>query len=290
MSDVVVYNDGELELNIPVEEDTIWLNQIQLSVLFDTSTDNIGLHLKNIYKEKELPENSTTKYSSVVQKEGNRNVKRNLKHYNLDAIISMGYRVNSIKATKFRQWATSVLKNYINNGFAINSEKITNDRFVLLENNFITLKSKVDTISNGLVDNTLEPKQQIFSNGSYYEAYTFISKIIKSAKDNIILIDNYIDDTTLTQLSKNQNVSISIYTHAISKQLKLDIEKYNKQYKTLKTNINKTFHDRYLIIDGDKVYSIGASLKDAGHKTFNINLMSDFCENDILKRTHKLNI
>ncbi len=141
MENIIVYNEGELEINVSVGNETIWLSQSQMSELFDTSIDNIGLHLKNIYKEKELDEFSTTEDYSVVRQEGNRNVKRNIKHYNLDAIISVGYRVSSLKATKFRQWATSILKNYIQNGYAINVHKINELRLSSLENDVETIKS-----------------------------------------------------------------------------------------------------------------------------------------------------
>jgi len=124
----------------------------------------------------------------------------------------------------------------------------------------------------------------VFFNGSCFDAHSFIVDLIKSAKETITLIDRYIDNATLTMLSNNRVVVITLISHGFSKQLKLDIEKYNKQYKPLKTTIDKSFHDRYLMIDSTKVYSIGSSLKDVGHKTFNINLMSDFCEDDILKR------
>ncbi|RXJ79067.1 hypothetical protein CRU86_04065 [Aliarcobacter skirrowii] len=153
LSNLVVYNDGELELKVSVDSETIWLTQLQMSQLFDTSTDNVGLHLKNIYLEKELDENSTTEFFSVVRKEGNRLVKRELKHYNLDVIICVGYRVSSLRATKFRQWATSVLKNYIQNGYAINGEKITNDRFVSLENDVNILKSQMNKINSKIKEN-----------------------------------------------------------------------------------------------------------------------------------------
>ncbi|NLN13895.1 MAG: hypothetical protein GX169_06795 [Arcobacter skirrowii] len=153
LSNLVVYNDGELELKVSVDSETIWLTQLQMSQLFDTSTDNVGLHLKNIYLEKELDENSTTEFFSVGRKEGNRLVKRELKHYNLDVIICVGYRVSSLRATKFRQWATSVLKNYIQNGYAINGEKITNDRFVSLENDVNILKSQMNKINSKIKEN-----------------------------------------------------------------------------------------------------------------------------------------
>ena len=143
MNNLIKYSDGEIELNISVEKDTIWLSQLQISELFGTSTDNVSLHLKNIYKEKELDENTTTENSSVVRQEGKRKVKRTIKHYNLDAIICIGYRVSSYKATKFRQWATSILKEYISNGYAINSHKITEQRLANLENDMKFVKSNI---------------------------------------------------------------------------------------------------------------------------------------------------
>ena len=157
LSNLVVYNDGELELKVSVDSETIWLTQLQMSQLFDTSTDNVGLHLKNIYLEKELDKISTVKYYLTVQKEGNREVTRNIEHYNLDMILSLGYRINSIKATKFRQWATSVLKNYIQNGYAINNHKITEQRLFALENDmqlmwfaFSKMSFDIDLIFNRL--------------------------------------------------------------------------------------------------------------------------------------------
>ncbi len=276
MLNVVVYNNGELELKISVDRDTIWLSQKQIAELFDKDVRTINDHIKFIYKEKELYEDATIRKLRIVQKEGNREVARNVSHYNLDAIISIGYRVNSKKATKFRQWATSVLKEYISNGYVLNREKITQQRILDLEND-------VKDIRKHIKNNTLELKHGIFYNGEIFDAYYFIVDIIKSATKSITLIDNYIDETTLIMLSKNSNVDTKLITHTISKQLKLDIQKYNKQYKNLEAVINKTFHDRYLIVDETRVYSIGASLKDVGNKTFNVNLMNDFCEDDILR-------
>ena len=276
MQNIVVYSNGEIELKISVDSDTVWLSQKQIVSLFDSSKANISEHIKFIYRDKELDKISTVRKFRIVQKEGNREVKRDVEHYNLDMIISVGYRVNIKKATKFRQWATSVLKEYITNGYAINKEKITQQRLANLEDDVKDIKSHIK-------NTTLELKQGVFYDGEIFDAYSFVADIIKSAKKSITLIDNYIDDTTLTMLCKNQSVNITLISHTISKQLKLDIEKYNKQYKTLKTITNKTFHDRYLIVDSTKVYSVGASLKDMGNKTFNVNLMNDFCEDDILK-------
>lgn len=228
MENIIVYSSGELELKVSIKEDTIWLTQAQMSELFETSTDNIGLHLKNIYRENELDENTTTEDFSVVRHEGNRKVKRVLKHYNLDAIISVGYRVSSQKATKFRQWATSVLKSYITNGYAINTHKITEQRLLNLENDVNFIKSQIK-------NNTLEPKQGIFYDGQIYDAYAFVSELIKSAKRSIVLFDNYID-------------------------------------KPIKLKEFDLSHDRFLLIDED-VYHIGASLKDLGKKWFGFSKM-----------------
>ena len=274
MSNTVIYNEGELELNISVCGETVWLNQAQISELFVTSIDNVSLHLKNIYKDKELDEKSTIEDFSIVRLEGNRKIKRNIKHYNLDAIISVGYRVSSLKATKFRQWATKVLKSYMQNGYVINSDKITNERFVTLETDVNMLKNKIDKISNQIEDNSIKIKQGIFYDGQIFDAYVFVSHLIKSAKKSITIIDNYIDESILTLLSKNRNIKVAIYTQNITKQLKLDIEKYNKQYKNLEVKTTKNFHDRFIVIDDSEVYHVGASLKDLGNKVFAFSKMN----------------
>ena len=186
----------------------------------------------------------------------------------MDVIISIGYRVKSQKGVRFRQWATSVLKNYIQNGFVINSDKITNDRFVSLENEVKFLKSKVENISNSLEDKTLKAKQGIFYDGQIFDAYVFVNNLIKTAISEIILIDNYIDETVFTIFSKYPNIRTKIYTQNISKQLKLDFEKYQKQYKNIELFEFKNSHDRFLIIDKKDIYHLGASLKDLGKKWF----------------------
>ncbi|MDY0403190.1 RhuM family protein [Sulfurovum sp.] len=267
-SDMIIYNDGELELSVSVDEETLWLTQKQIAQLFEVTVPNINMHIKSIYKEEELFENRTIQKYLIVQKEGKREVKREVDHYSLDVVISVGYRVNSKKATTFRQWATSVLKNYIQNGYAINSEKITNDRFVSLENEVVFLKSKVSEISNGLENTTLKQKQEILFDGQMYDAYAFVNDLLKSAKREVVLVDNYIDDTVFTLFSKYQNLKITIYTQSISKQLRLDFQKYSSQYKNIKLKEFKKAHDRFLILDSKEVYHIGASLKDLGKKWF----------------------
>ncbi|MDD4329639.1 MAG: RhuM family protein [Aliarcobacter sp.] len=274
ISNILLYNDGELELKVSFNEETIWLSQKQLAELFDVTKQNVSLHINNILKEKELDKNLTVKFFLIVQKEGNREVKREVEHYNLDMIISIGYRVNSIIATKFRQWATSVLKNYIQNGYAINTHKITEQRLSLLENDMQIIKSHIK-------NNTIEIKHGIFFNGQIFDAYVLLSDLIKSAKVSITLIDNYIDESILNLFSKNQNVKFTIYTQNISKELQLDIQKYNKQYTNLEVKITKNFHDRFLICD-ETVYHFGASFKDLGNKVFAVNRMN-ISVNDLLK-------
>lgn len=274
ISNIVVYNDGELELKVSVNEETIWLTQKQLAELFKVSKQNVSLHINNIFNEEELHKKSTVKFFLIVQKEGNREVERNIEHYNLDMIISIGYRVNSFTATKFRQWATSILKNYIQNGYVINSDKITNERFVNLENDVNILKSQMSEVKSLVKNNKLETNQGIFYDGQVYDSYGFILDLIKQAKNEIILIDNYIDDTVLTLFSKIPNIKITIYTNTISKQLKLDFEKYSKQYDNITLKIFLNSHDRFLILDKKDIYLIGASLKDLGKKWFAFSKMN----------------
>ena len=274
LSNLVVYNDGELELKVSVDSETIWLTQKQIAEVFGVNIPAISKHIKNIYKDNELNEFSTVSILEIVQKEGNRNIVRNIEHYNLDIVLSVGYRINSVKAIKFRQWATSVLKKYIQNGYVINGEKITNDRFVSLENDVNILKSQMNKINSKIKNNSLEFNQNIFFDGQIYDAYSFVNDLLKLAKSEIVLIDNYIDDTVFTLFSKYLNINFTIYTSTISKQLKLDFEKYSKQYKNISLKTFKSSHDRFLIIDKKEIYHLGASLKDLGKKWFAFSKMS----------------
>ena len=268
VSNIVLYSDGELELKVSLNEETIWLTQKQLSELFNVEIHTINYHIKNIYKQKELDKISTIRKIRIVQKEGNREIQRDVEHYNLDMIISIGYKVNSITATKFRQWATSILKNYITNGYVINGEKITNERFVALENDVNILKSQMNTVQSLIKNNTLETAQGIFYDGQIYDAYVFANDLLRGAKNEIILIDNYIDYTVFTLFSKFPTIQVTIYTQIISKQLQLDFQKYSKQYSNITLKTFQNAHDRFLILDSKELFHIGASLKDLGKKWF----------------------
>lgn len=268
MKNIVVYNTGELEVNVSIEEETLWLNQKQLGELFNVEIHTINYHIKNIFKQKELEKIPTIRKIRIVQQEGNRKVEREVEHYNLDMIISIGYRVNSITATKFRQWATSILKEYISKGYAVNTHKITEYRLANLENDMQIIKSKIK-------NDTLDLKQGIFYEGQFFDAYIFISDILKNAKKSITLIDNYIDENTLLHLSSNKDLNINIITKSLTKELKVIIEKFNKQHKNLKVFEYSKSHDRFLIIDEKIIYHIGASLKDLGNKWFAFSKLED---------------
>ena len=261
-SNIVIYNDGELELKISLNNETIWLTQAQLSEIFEKDQSVISRHINNIFKDNEVDEKSNMQKMHIA------NSDKPVSLYSLDIVLAVGYRTNSSKAIKFRQWTTSVLKNYIQNGYVINSEKITNDRFVSLENELILLKSKVENISDLLENKTLKPKQGIFYDGEVFDAYIFINDLLKNTIDEVFLIDNYIDETIFTLFSKYPNIKVKIYTHTITKQLKLDFSKYQTQYGNIELFEFKNSHDRFLIIDKEEVYHLGASLKDLGKKWF----------------------
>jgi len=264
MSNTVIYNNGELELNISVDSETIWLSQKQLCELFDRDKSVISRHLRNIFKENELDKDSVVAKNATT---GNDGKTYQVDYYNLDVVISVGYRVNSLKATKFRQWATRILSLYIQDGYAINTHKITEQRLFSLERDIKDIKSQIS-------NKTLEIKQGIFYDGEIFDAYVFLNDLVKSSNKSIIIIDNYIDESILILLSQNRNISIQVYTTKMSKKLTLDIEKYNNQYNNLSVKISKNFHDRFIIIDDKEVYHIGASLKDLGKKVFAFSKMN----------------
>ncbi|MDQ7084002.1 MAG: RhuM family protein [Sulfurovum sp.] len=246
MNNIVVYENGELELKVSVEKESIWATQRQIAELFATKVPAINKHIKNIFLESEL-NNSTISKMEIVQTEGKRKVKREVEFYNLDMIIAVGYRVNSKKATQFRIWATNVLKEYIYHGYAINSEKITHQRFKELESDVSNLKNDMQNIKSKVKDDSLATLQGIFYNGEIYDAYVLINNIFKSSHESIILIDNYIDDTILTLFSKYPKLNYTVITQKPSKQLSLDIKKYNSQYHNLKLKISTKYQINIMI-------------------------------------------
>jgi len=272
-NEIVLYRPDELAEHIEVrlDEDTVWLTQSQIAELFGTKRPAITKHLRNIFTSGELVENEvcskmehTTRHGAIVDKTQTGSITI----YNLDAILSIGYRVNSINATVFRRWATEKLRDYLLKGYAINN------RMNRLEDNFDALKNKVDAI-DVQINTQFIPTQGVFFDGQVFDAYELVSKIIRSAKHNIVLIDNYIDETTLTHLAKkNAGVKVLLLTSKINTQLTLDVQKADAQYGDFIVKQFTQSHDRFLIIDnGDQVYHIGASLKDLGKKWFAFSKM-----------------
>ncbi|GHU93692.1 DNA-binding protein [Bacteroidia bacterium] len=261
-SEIILYQaDTELQLEVRLEDETVWLTQAQIAYLFGVQVPAISKHLRNIYSSGELTENSTF---SILENVGNDGKQRySTKYYNLDAILSVGYRVNSINATLFRQWANRVLKDYLLKGYAINQ------RLERVEHRVAETERKIDFF----VRTALPPVEGIFYDGQVFDAYSFVADLIKSAKTSVTLIDNYVDDNVLLLLSKRSTkVNATIYTAQISSQLQLDITKHNAQYPAIAINTFNRSHDRFLIID-DAVYHIGASLKDLGKKLFAFSKM-----------------
>lgn len=264
---VVIYQsaDNAVRLDVQLAEETVWLTQQQMTVLFDSTVPNISMHIRNIFKEEELVKEATVKNFLIVQNEGGRAVTRQVQCYNLDVIISVGYRVKSKRGTQFRQWATKVLNQYIRQGYAVSN------RFEKLEQRMTNVENQIESF----VHAALPPKEGIFADGQIYDAYEFIERLIKSAKKSILLIDNYVDESVLTMLSgKNKGVQVDIYTKELSNALLLAQDKFNSQYGNLSLHQTNRVHDRFMIIDNQTIYLIGASLKDAGKRLFAFTKMS----------------
>ena len=282
--EIVVYQPDDItRLEVRINEETVWLTQGQMAELFQTSPQNVTIHIRNIYDEEELQKNPTCKEYLQVKQEGSKIVRRRQKIYNLDVIISVGYRVKSIRGTQFRQWANGVLKAHLIKGYSINAQllQISQDINKRLESHAITLADHESVLKEHskkidfFIQSSLPPKQGIFFDGQIYDAYTFVTELIRKATRRIVLIDNYIDDTVLTMLSKRApGVEATIYTGKISKQLQLDIDKHNAQYPPIVVRTFSKAHDRFLIID-DAVYLVGASIKDLGKKWFGFTLMEN---------------
>ena len=257
--EIILYQpDNSIELEVRIESETVWLTQAQIALLYAVDRTVIVRHIGNVYKTNELDTASTCAKIAQVQKEGKRTVMREVNYYNLDMIISVGYRVNSINATRFRQWANRVLKEYLLHGYAINQ------RIERLEQRVSKTEEKIDLF----VRTSLPPVEGVFYDGQIFDAHVFASNLIKSAKNSIVLIDNYIDESVLVTLSKRENnVSAKIVTRSISNQFQLDLNRHNSQYPQIDVEERTDIHDRFLIID-DTVYHIGASLKDLGKKLF----------------------
>ena len=271
-NEIIIYQpDENLALDVRVEGETVWLTQAQMVELFLTSKQNISLHINNIFKEGELDSDSVVKDYLTTATDGK---KYRTKYYNLDVIISVGYRVKSLRGTQFRQWANKVLKEYLLRGYALNQRLMQlEDRIDRHFSEYDRHLSELDEKVDFFVRSSIQPKEGIFFDGQIFDAYAFVAGLIRKAKKRIVVIDSYVDDSVLVQLSKRSpGVKVDIYNGKISQQLRQDIARHNAQYPGVTLHSYKKAHDRFLIID-EEVYHIGHSLKDLGKKLFAFSKM-----------------
>lgn len=271
--EIILYQpDEEIKLDVRLENETVWLSIDEMSHLFSRDISVIGKHIRNIFKEGELIKDSVWAKFAYTASDGKT---YQVDYYNLDVIISVGYRVKSQRGTQFRQWANKVLKEYLLKGYSINQrinqlENKTDSRLTAHDRQLEELTNKVDFF----VRTSLPPVEGIFFDGQIFDAYKFASDLIKSARQSLVLIDNYVDESVLLMLSKRQpGVTATIYTQRITPQFQLDLDRHKDQYPPVDVRTCKLSHDRFLIVD-DAVYHIGASLKDLGKKWFAFSKLS----------------
>lgn len=254
--EIILYQPNDsLRLEVRLDGDNVWLNRSQLAELFDRDVKTIGKHINNALKE-ELDNVPVVAKFATTAADGK---VYQTEHYNLDMVISVGFRVKSRRGVDFRRWANTILKEYMLKGYAINQ------RIEQLEKTVALHSEKIDFF----VRTSLPPVEGIFFDGQIFDAYKFAMDLIKTARKSLLLIDNYVDESVLLMLSKrNPGVSATIYTQKITPQLQLDLDKHNDQYPPINIRTYRNSHDRFLIVDDKEVYHIGASLKDLGKKMF----------------------
>ena len=266
-NEIILYQpDSTVKLEVRLENETVWLNRHQIATLFDRDVKTIGKHIANALKE-ELDGVPTVANFSTVQIEGNRTVTRNIDYYNLDVIISVGYRVKSKRGIQFRAWANKVLKEYLLRGYSINQRLMHMENRIdhRLSEHDIQIK-ELNNRMDFFIRTSLPPKEGIIYDGQIFDAYTLMCDLIRSARNRIVMVDNYIDDSVFRQLDKRiTGVSATIFTPSISRTLRQDLERHNAQYAPIEVKTFRRAHDRFLIID-DTVYHVGASFKDLGKK------------------------
>ena len=291
--EVIFYQpDNTMRLEVRLEDETVWLTQQQMVTLFQSSKANVSEHIRNIYDQGELEQEATVRNFRTVRKEGNRMVNRTLTYYNLDTIISVGFRVNTKRGIMFRQWANRTLKEYLLRGYAFHQQMIAmqrqidvrleeqNERLSAVENHLHEHDQKFDMI----VKTPELPNEGVFFDGQIFDAFKLVMQLIKSAEHRIILIDNYINEEILTMFDQRANgVTACIYTARIDSAMQLAIQRHDAQYDPIPVNVFRMSHDRWLIVD-DKVYHFGASLKDLGKKWFGVSLYQDITPEELLSK------
>lgn len=269
--EIVLYQpDATIQLEVRLQDETVWLSQQQMAELFGTDRTSVLRHIHNIYKTHELDEAATCAKIAQVRLEGNRQVRREVPFYNLDMIISVGYRVNSIRGTQFRQWANKVLKDYMLKGYAVNQRLLNiENQLALQQKQLADHEEKIDFF----VRTSLPPIEQVFFEGEFFAARALLESLIKTAQKRVIIIDAYIDAATFEMLDvRAKGVTADIYSDSEYKSLR-DMHNTTKGVQPVNTHKWSTpSHDRWLIID-DSLYHCGHSLKDMGKKLSAITLM-----------------
>ncbi len=271
--------DFELDVSVSPEEDTVWLTKEQISLLFDLDRTVISRHINNIYKDGELEKESTcAKNAHMVS-----NRLYYTDYYNLDVIISVGYRVKSKRGILFRKWATNVLKQYLLKGYVVDNNRVTisKENFVKLENDVQNIKKEIKNIKEKVF---IEPvKEKLFYNGEYFDAYEFICSLVESATKSILIIDPYLDVHGLKIFKKvPQGVLKTICISSKSKIKQEDVDLFKKQFGEINIKMNDSIHDRFLILDANVCYSLGTSLNYMGKRVFSILKVESKCIIDAL--------
>ena len=294
--EIILYQPDEtVRIEVRLEDDTVWLTQAQIVALFQKAKSTISFHISNIFKEGELDEKVVVRKNRTTTLHGAIDGKKQtheVAYYNLDVIISVGYRVKSMRGTKFRQWATSVIREHLLHGYAIQQqlkrlEQHMDEKLGAQHNEIQEIKQTLSDHQEKIdffVRTNQPPVEGIFYDGQIFDAYRFVNDLIRKAKNRVVLIDNYVDDTVLAMLDKRTaGVTATIYTQHVSQQLQLDIDRHNAQYSPIIVEHFNRAHDRFLLID-DEVYHIGASLKDLGKKWFAFTLMHDLTAAELISR------
>lgn len=283
-NEIVMYQPegGEFHIEVRVENESVWLTQAQMAELFNSTRNNVTLHLKNIFKEKELDKDSVSKDFLLTASDGK---KYKTKLYNLDVIISVGYRVKSINGTRFRQWATGVLRDRLLYRPSANQQlQLVESRLEAKIDKHSAQISEIQEKVDFFVRTSLPPVEGVFCEGQVFEAWSFASNLVRFAKRSVVLIDNFVDDSTLKLLEKRaEGVSVDIYTRPPRNALDEDLRRFRQQFYPIPVHFTMKAHDRFLLID-DTVYFVGASFKDLGKKLFAFAKLSQFTCEEILQK------
>jgi hypothetical protein len=281
-NEIIVYQPegGEFHIEVRVDQDTVWLTQAQMAELFNTDRTSINRHIRNIFQTQELYENSTCAKIAQVRLEGGRSIKRVVPYYNLDMIISVGYRVNSISGTRFRQWANRVLKEHMLRGFSVNQRLVAHEnRLENIDSRVIYLEKQVDFF----VKANLPPKEGFLQAKAFWSGYEFAVQLVRSAKQEIVIIDPFADDTSLSLMPKrNPGVNAIIYSARINQTMKTECERLNRQCPPVELRTMREVHDRFIVVD-ETVYHIGASIKDLGNKLTAFSVLSLLTKQQLLE-------